>query len=321
MPDTARGVRVITALFDPERDKTDEKITKLNFLLCAHYDLIDKSAKNIDDAVRAKLSQCDKMPYSGRFQDVHFLRVWPDTKKADGVSNQPRKSKINLSTAQETCNLSQNRIRKATFDALTAWENANFDDPEAGVDRARYKKFASLYFLGLALHTIQDAFSGAHILRSNDNPRIIEKVCHYNKEIIDGNTHPNLCQHGVPFDSRDIIWIENPIGLLTPTRFMTGAITRMINRIDSGMKNITPEGRGAIIASASYLITFAKILDQLPGPRGQLKFDYNKAGEREKQIINEALNHFFEFSGDPGDDPMLQGSGFFNCKDNVIETI
>jgi hypothetical protein len=246
------------------------------------------------------------MPHSGDYQDVHFLRGWKDT-------NPPT-----LATAKQACTGSQDRVRAATVKALQAWETANLHDPENGLDRDRYQRFTGQYFIGLALHTIQDAFSGAHVDRDPVDPRKIYKICHYNDTIIKQDLNKNICRHKVPFDPRDLIWKGDAVGHLTATRYVTGAIAKYVNRIRGDFDNLTPEGQGAVAASMSYLITFAKILSEMPADAtGKMNFTGKPA---EMNIVNDALDKFFNFSGDPGTDHALQGAGFMNCG-RIVEQI
>jgi len=101
------------------------------------------------------------------------------------------------------------------------------------------------------------------------------------------------------------------VGSLTTTRYVTGAIAKYVNRVRGDFDNLTPEGQGAVAASMSYLVTFAKILSEMPADAaGKMNFTGKPA---EMKVLNEALDEFFNFAGDPGADHALQGAGFMNC--------
>jgi len=66
------------------------------------------------------------------------------------------------------------------------------------------------------------------------------------------------------------------------------------------------------MASMSLMITFAKIISDLPRNRGgETVFDRDDPATR--NIVNRSLDQFFNFAGDAGDNRMLMGAGFMNC--------
>jgi hypothetical protein len=294
-PPVSRGIKITAQVANENRDTSGDDLSFLNFMLCKHYGMAGTSGDPERD-LRVVLAQCDKMPTSGAFQDVHFLRRW--------------QGETELETGRAACLGGQARIRAATLQALHSWQSSH-EDEDLGIDRSRYPRFMGQYFLGLAMHTIQDAFSGAHIDRDPANPRRIRRICHYNGKVIEKNLHPQVCRHKVPFDPRDLIWRADAVGSLSVTRYVTGAATGILNRIGGEFDDLTPEGQGAVTASAAYLISFARILSELPkAGDGGLIFE---GGEADLAIIDQELNHFFNFDGDAGSDARLVGSGYLNC--------
>jgi hypothetical protein len=297
IPATTRGITIARAIAQPNRDTSAEEITPLNRWLCDHYGLVDNSKANIDPAVRPRISECDAMPNRGEYQDAHFVRRWQGSDAST------------LETGYQACKGAQDRIKNATMAAIKSWNNHTLDQQSF---KRRYNRFLSQYFLGIAAHTVQDAFSGAHVLRRDDNLKVISKICHYNEEITKKNQLPDICRHGHPFDPRDIIWKGHQIGIFTPTRYITGYISRLHGSLEGDLKNVTEEGQGAVMATTSYLITFANILDKLmTNDRTTIVIDDAVIA----QHLNEGLNKFFNDDSNDDDKDLLSfGSGYLNCE-------
>lgn len=301
-PPSTRGVKISVTVVNGDRDTTGDKMTFLNYMLCKHYRLTGTSGIPAKD-LRTGLEACDKMPTSGEYQDVHFLRRW------SGATN--------LETGKQACFGGQQRVRQATIQALQSWQTRHHA-PDDSVDGDRYPHFMGLYFVGLAMHTVQDAFSGAHVDRDLQNRRVIKRICHYNGEVIEKNLHTDVCRHKVPFDPRDLIWQSNAVGHFTATKYVTAVVSGFLNRVGGEFNDLTPDAQGAVMASMAYLLTFTRILSELPAAAdGGLLFS---GTEGDLAVVDQELESFFNFDGDAGNDPRLEGSGYLNCN-RLVEKI
>lgn len=104
-------------------------------------------------------------------QDLHFLRNYAGT--TDTVS------------FPEACQDGKNRILAS---ALEAWDSFETGNQKRG-----------LFYLGHALHTIQDSFSPAHTQRVGGDLKMMADICSYQKP------ESQSCHHK-EVDDRDRIW-------------------------------------------------------------------------------------------------------------------
>jgi hypothetical protein len=163
-------------------------------------------------------------------QDLHFLRNWVGD---DGVV-----------TARATCLAARSRIQTATEWAVAAWQA---DETE----EARY-------WIGHALHTIQDSFAPPHTRRSGTLLRRLDDVCSYVREVDGVCFHPEL-------DLGDRVWRETVSCALDPD--------------ERSWDCLKPQAQAAARATAGYLRVVARYLDAgATGDLGALLATYFAGG-------------------------------------------
>lgn len=146
---------------------------------------------------------------AGAIQDLHFLRNYVGTNGAVG--------------ARAACEGAKARVATATNLALARWKAGDVNGAN--------------YWVGHALHTIQDSFSAAHTSRTGATLQTLVDVCTY------GRTVSGVCKHGA-VDARDRIWRATPVCQLNP-----------LNRSWNCM---TDNAQQAAVASAGYLLVVAR---------------------------------------------------------------
>lgn len=143
-------------------------------------------------------------------QELHFLR----NHVGGGVEG-----------AQSACWNSRALIADVANLALSEWQTG---------DRATFD-----YWIGHALHIIQDSFSAAHTVRSGSLLRVLGDVCSYDLQV------PGVCHHAVA-DTRDRIWRTTWSCELNPWNRSWGCLT--------------PQAQSAAYATAGFLRVVAQHL-------------------------------------------------------------
>lgn len=132
----------------------------------------------------------------------------------------------------------------------------------------------ALFLIGHALHALQDSFSTAHTIRSNDLKSILD-IC-----VLGGAV--GICGHGLGIDPRDDIWKDPASG-----------------RLSRGWSALTPEAQMAARVSARYLVHWAIATN------GRAE---SWSHEREEALQDSVKEYLTDSSFDPG------FSGFFKMK-------
>lgn len=185
------------------------------------------------------------LAYLGPFQHHHFLRDFGEA---------------NVDGSNETCTKAKETVVRATVEAMNQF----------GRNDDRF-----LFFLGHAIHVLQDSFSPAHVRRSEDGYEIRES-CVYDKKI------PNVCEH-LLFDLRDSIWRN-----LSCDRRDWSCLT-------DGAQMATSMTAGFLFVSAQLAMA-ARV------------FPHSRQNESRaaEAIIRAELTNFFE-------NPLVEGGGYFRC--------
>lgn len=118
-------------------------------------------------------------------QVLHFLRNYKDD--------------LTLMSAFDTCIKARENIKYITSQALKAWQN---QEPNK-----------ALFLIGHAVHTIQDSFSAAHVIRDEEARNYnLKNICFFGMQMAEKQgIHTrqgrklDLCYHKSP-DSKDAIW-------------------------------------------------------------------------------------------------------------------
>lgn len=149
-----------------------------------------------------ELTPPDNLWDSTQFEHLHFMRSWTATSYV---------------SSSDACRISKEHIISRTIDGLKIWNS----------DREK-----ALFFIGHALHAVQDSFSLAHTQRSPNGQDILD-ICIWKKPV------PGICFHSEP-DTRDLIW--NGVACVNSGRF-------------DCMK---PEAKLAVNVSADFLKSVAR---------------------------------------------------------------
>lgn len=144
-------------------------------------------------------------------QDLHYLRNYAGS--TDTVS------------FADACEDGKNRILAS---ALEAWESFEAGNQKRG-----------LFYLGHALHTIQDSFSSAHTQRSGDDLKVLSDICSYQRP------ESQSCHHK-EVDERDRIWKLTVSCQLNPNARSWDCLTKNAQR--------------AVYASTGFLYVMGEIL-------------------------------------------------------------
>ena len=148
--------------------------------------------------------------YAPLLQDLHFMRNYVGSYGAE--------------SARLACWGARERITVATEKAMGYWQAGD--------------RVAADYWLGHALHIVQDSFAKSHARRTGTNLRTLTDVCTYGR-IVWG-----ACYH-LTYDPTDLIWRRDSWSCAFDPNVRT-------------YECMTDQARGAVRASAGFLRTIGR---------------------------------------------------------------
>ncbi len=163
---------------------------------------------------------------TGSSEPLSF-RAWGSHPKLQSLHFMRSVSQVDRSGTSAACLKSRDRIAAASKKALKYWVESP-REPTAFRD----------FWLGAALHTIQDSFSPSHTVRSRDENRTIKDLCIYAQSI------QGICEHSM-IDFKDSIWLEDSAD--PPTKVAAERFALL-----------TDEAKDAVMASKAFLVHMTK---------------------------------------------------------------